>query len=224
MGDYPRAITLLTESLRQTEAAKGPQHPEVATRHAMLASAYRESGSPEKALEHVQHALAIRRATQGLENPAVAGTMDELGMCLIALKRYDEALKTFQDALAMKQKLLGEDHPDLSYSYDGVGQALLAAGKAEEAIAPLKKALAYEDTEPEALAQSEFGLAKALWDAGKDPEQAREVARQARDRYVKLKKDPQVTEISTWLGTHTVAPTKPTPVATKQRTTKRRTR
>lgn len=224
MGDYPRAITLLTESLHQTEAAKGPQHPEVATRHAMLASAYRESGSPEKALEHVQQALAIRRATQGLENPAVAATMDELGMCLIALKRHDEALKTFQDALAMKQKLLGEEHPDLSYSYDGIGQALLAAGKAQDAIEPLKKALTYEDTEPEALAQSEFALAKALWDSGKDPEQARDVARQARERYVKLKKDPQVTEISTWLGTHTVAPPKPAPVAAKQRTAKRRTR
>ncbi len=222
MGDYPRAISLLSESLQQTQAAKGQQHPEMATRHTMLASAYRESGDPEKALGHVQEALAVRMAVHGAESPAVADTLDEKGMTLIALKRHDDALKTFHEAVAIKQKALGDDHPNLSYSYDGVGQALLAAGKAAEAIEPLRKALTYKDVEPEALAQSEFALAKALWEI-KDVDQSRELARQARERYVSLKKDPQVSEISTWLGTHTVAPTKPA-AATKQRTNKRRSR
>jgi tetratricopeptide (TPR) repeat protein/predicted Ser/Thr protein kinase len=223
MGDYPRAIALLTESLKQTESAKGLQHPEVGTRHVMLASAYRESGNPEKALEHVQQALAVRLAVQGAESPTVADTLDEMGMTLIALKRHDEALKRFREAVAIKEKVLGDDHPHLSYSYDGVGQALLAAGKPAEAIEPLRKALTYKDVEPEALAQTEFALAKALWEV-KDVDQARDMARQARDRYVNLKKDAQVTEISTWLGTHTAAPAKAVPVASKQRTSKRRTR
>jgi tetratricopeptide (TPR) repeat protein len=222
MGDYPRALALLTESLKQTEAAKGSQHPEVANRHSMLASTYRESGNPEKALEHAQYALAMRKALQGLEAPGTAAAMDEVGMCLIALKRHDEALALFREAVAIKENVLGGDNPDLSYSYDGVGQALLAAGKADEAIEPLRKALTFEDVEPEALAQTEFALAKAYWEV-KEPEQAREMARQARDRYVKLKKDPQVTEISNWLGTHAVASAKVVPAATKQRT-KRRSR
>jgi tetratricopeptide (TPR) repeat protein/predicted Ser/Thr protein kinase len=223
MGDYPRAIALLAESLKQTEAAKGSQHPEMATRHSMLASAYRESGNPEKALEHAQYALAMRKTLQGMEAPATAAAMDEVGMCLIALERHDEALAMFREAVAIKQKVLGDDSPDLSYSYDGVGQALLAAGKAAEAIEPLRKALSYNEVEPETLAQTEFALAKALWEVN-EPDQSRELAKQARDRYVKLKKDPQVTEISTWLGTHTVAPPKSVPVVSKQRTSKRRNR
>jgi eukaryotic-like serine/threonine-protein kinase len=222
MGDYPRALALLTESLKQTEAAKGSQHPEVANRHSMLASVYRESGNAEKALDHAQYALAMRKTLQGLEAPGTASAMDEVGMCLIALKRHDEALAVFREAVAIKEKVLGGDNPDLSYSYDGVGQALLAAGKASEAIEPLRKALTFEDVEPEALAQTEFALAKALWEV-KEPEQSREMARQARDRYVKLKKDPQVSEISNWLGTHSVVPAKAVPAATKQRT-KRRSR
>ncbi len=222
MADYPRAIALLDESLRQTEAAKGKLHPEVATRHTMLASAYRESGDPEKALVHVQQALEVRRATQGPEHPAVAATLDELGMTFIALKRYDEAVKTFQEALGLKRKVLGEDHSDLSYSYDGVGQALLAQGHAAESIEPLRKALSYQDTEPEQLAQTGFALAKALWDTGQGPGPAREEARKARERYVKLEKPQQVAEIDAWLGTHAEAP-KPAP-APKERVPKRKSR
>jgi tetratricopeptide (TPR) repeat protein/predicted Ser/Thr protein kinase len=222
MADYPRSIKLFTESLQQTEASKGKQHPEVATRHTMLATAYRESGDLEKALVHVQQALEVRRATQGPEHPAVADTLDELGMSLIALKRHDEAVKTFTEALEIKRKVLGEEHSDLTYSYDGIGQALLAAGKAQEAIAPLRKALTYEDAEPEGLAQTEFALAKALWDVGQAPDQARAEARKARERYVKLEKPEQVAEISTWLSSHEEAP-KPPP-ASKQRPPKRKTR
>jgi tetratricopeptide (TPR) repeat protein/predicted Ser/Thr protein kinase len=221
LAEYPLAIQLFTESIQQTEAAKGKQHPEVATRHTMLATAYRESGNLEKALEHVQQALAVRRAVQGPEHPSVADTMDELGMGLIALKRYDEAVKTFTEALEIKRKALGEDHPDLQYSYDGVGQALLAGGKAQEAIEPLRKAMAYEDAEPEGLAQTGFGLAKALWDGANQPEQARAEAQKARELYVKLEKPEQVAEITAWLEAHEEPP-KPAPVA--KRPARRKTR
>lgn len=222
MADYPKAIALLDESLKQTEAAKGKLHPEVATRHTMLATAYRESGDLEKALAHVQQALEVRRATQGPEHPAVADTLDELGMTFIAAKRYDEAVKTFREALEIKRKALGEDHPDLSYSYDGVGQALLAQGHPAEAIEPLRKALSYEDTEPEGLAQTGFALAKALWDGGPSPGPAREEATKARERYVKLEKPKEVAEIDAWLSAHATDPAPPP--APKKPAPKRKTR
>ncbi|MBN1205816.1 MAG: serine/threonine protein kinase [Myxococcaceae bacterium] len=225
MGDFPKAITLLGQSLRQTEAAKGKQHPEAATRHTMLATAYRESGDPDKALTHIQHALAVRKAAHGPEHPAVADALDELGMGYLALKRNDEALKTFQEALAIKSKVLGEDHPDLSFSYDGIGQALLAQGNAAAAIEPLRKALSYEDTEPEGLAFTGFALAKALWEEGKDRDKARAEARVALERYVKLEKADQVSEINAWLKAHQEDPPASKKVAAKkERAAKRKPR
>lgn len=212
MAEYPRAIELFTQSLQQTEAAKGKQHPEVATRQTMLATAYRESGDLEKAQEHVQQALEVRKATQGPEHPAVADTLDELGMGLIALKRYDEAVNTFNEALAIKRKALGEDHPDLQYSYDGVGQALLAAGKAQESLEPLRKALSFQDAEPEGLAQTGFGLAKALWETGQ-PAEARKEAERVREEYKKLEKPDQVAELTAWLDAHPEEAPKSAPVA-----------
>ncbi len=228
MGEYPRAIELIRKSLQLTEADKGKLHPEVAMRHTMLATTYRESGELDKALSHAQTALEIRKTTLGPEHPMVAESLDELGMILIGLKRYDEALASSQSAVELKNKALGPDHPDLSYSYDGIGQALLARGSAAEAVEPLRKALTYTEVEPEALAQTGFALAKALWAVGQEPVRAREVAMEARERYVKLEKPEQVAEIDAWLGSHQEVPV-PAPVKSvkgvkkkKERTPKRR--
>ncbi|WP_224369080.1 serine/threonine-protein kinase [Hyalangium versicolor] len=199
LGNLPQAIALFTESLRRTEELKGARHPEVAIHQSMLATAYRDSGQPELALEHAQAALAVRQAALGPEHPSLGDDLDELGECFLLLKRYDEALKSFRDAEALKRKALGADHPDLSYSLDGEGKTLLAQGHAAEAIGPLKQALSYENTEPEALAQTGFTLAQALWAVGSEPERAREEARRARDRYTALGKQQKAAEIDTWL-------------------------
>ncbi len=199
LGDLPQAITLLGESLRRTEELKGPQHPEVAIRRSMLATAYRESGEPARALEYARTALAVRQAALGAEHPSTADDLDELGECFLQLKRYDEALKSFREADALKRRVLGAEHPDLSYSLDGVGKTLLAQGLPADAIAPLRQAMSYENTDPEALAQTGFTLAQALWAAGQEPEQAREEARRARERYTALGQQKQAADISAWL-------------------------
>jgi tetratricopeptide (TPR) repeat protein/predicted Ser/Thr protein kinase len=198
-GDYTRAIQMLSEALQQTEAAKGRQHPEMGSRHVMLATAYRKSGDATRALSHAEAALEVRKATLGPDHPAVADALDELGECLIQLERYEQAIQIFSKAVDLKSEKLGRDHPDLSYSYDGIGKALLAQGHANKAIAYLQQALAYDNTEPEALAETSFLLAKALWQAGKEPKRAREEALRARERYVKLEKALQVAEIDVWL-------------------------
>jgi eukaryotic-like serine/threonine-protein kinase len=199
LGELPRAITLLDESLRRTEQLKGAWHPEAAIRQSMLATAYRQSGEPGKALEHARAALAVRLAALGPEHPSVADELDELGECFLLLRRYDDALKSFRDAEALKRKALGADHPDLSFSLDGVGKTLLAQGRPREALGPLRQALSFENTEPEALAETGFTLAQALWATGEEPAQARGEAQRALERYTALGQQRQASEIRAWL-------------------------
>jgi len=214
-GQHARAIQMLTEALMQTEAAKGPQHPEMGSRHVMLATAYRESGLATQALTHAEAALQVREATLGPDHPAVADAYDELGECLFALKRYEEALKAFGKAVDIKREKLGQEHPDLTYSYDGLGKVLLARGEAGQAITYLRQALSYEDAEPEALAETGFLLAQALWATGKKPQHAREEALRARERYTKLEKPQQVAEIDAWLQERPASPpSAPSPEST----------
>jgi tetratricopeptide (TPR) repeat protein/predicted Ser/Thr protein kinase len=198
-GEHARAIQMLTEALVQTEALKGSQHPETGARHVMLATAYRESGVPVQALSHAEAALRVREATLGPDHPAVADALDEQGECLLALKRYEDAGKAFSKALDIKSEKLGKDHPDLSYSYDGLGKVALEQGRFAEAVTALRQAVSYEDAEPEALAESGFLLAQALWGAGKEFSAARAEALRARERYEKLGKPKQVAEIDAWL-------------------------
>ena len=198
-GEHARAIQMLTEALLQTEALKGPQHPETGARHVMLATAYRESGVPVQGLSHAEAALRVREATLGPDHPAVADALDEQGECLLALKRYEDAGKSFSKALAIKSEKLGKDHPDLSYSYDGLGKVALEQGKFTEAVTALRQAVSYEDAEPEALAESGFLLAQALWGVGKELQAARAEALRARERYEKLRKPKHVAEIDAWL-------------------------
>ncbi|MDC0713949.1 tetratricopeptide repeat protein [Stigmatella sp. ncwal1] len=205
-GEHARAIQMLGEALQQTQSAKGAQHPEMGSRHVMLATAYRESGDPVQALAHAESALKLRKAALGANHPAVADALDEMGECLLLMKRYEEAMEAFRKAVDIKGEKLGMDHPDLSYSYDGMGKALLAWGRAEEAIAYLKQALAYENTEPEALAETGFRLAQALWETGKAPQGAREEAIRAREGYAKLEKPQQVAEITAWLKAREAPP------------------
>ncbi|QRK08122.1 serine/threonine protein kinase [Archangium violaceum] len=209
LHERERALELLTEALGRMEATLGEGHPQVADCHSMLAWTNRELGRMEPSLEHARAAVAIQRASFGEEHPAVADALDAVGMSLLAMKRHDEARKTFETALAMKEKALGPDSPDLSFSYDGIGQALLAADRAEEAIAPLEKALSFEDVEPEPLAESGFALARALWQAGKEPLQAHAVAAKARERFAQIGEKERVAEVDAWLQSHPVPEEKP---------------
>jgi len=196
-----QAVALLREALQQTEASKGKEHPETALRHYTLAQALREVGQYEEALSHAEKTLTIRKAALGESHADVMDSMDAVGMALISLKRYDEARRTFEAAVALKEATLGAEDPLLSYSYDGVGQALLAAGRPAEAVAPLERALSYPDVELEALAESGFSLARALWDAKLDKPRALEVAAQARQRYVEAHQQTKVAEVEAWLET-----------------------
>src|SRR5262249_50038264 len=56
------AEPLLKRSLAISEAALGPNHPEVATTLNNLAALYADSGRPEEALAPIRRATAIRRA------------------------------------------------------------------------------------------------------------------------------------------------------------------
>lgn len=199
MGEHPQAVAMLEEALKQTEASVGAQHPDMARRHGLLSLAYREMKDYARALEHARAATAIRRSFLDTSTPLFAGSLDEEGMCLLLLGRYDEALRVYEEALATKRKALPPDDKRLQFSLDGVGQALLGLGRAREAVDPLKQAVAFTSVSADVRAESGFALAKALWLTG-SPEDARNEAAQARQRFTEAGQKTRATEVDTWLG------------------------
>ncbi len=200
LGQPEKAVELLEEALALTEAAVGPWHPDMAQRHGMLSLTLRELKQDARALEHAQAAARVRKATRGEKSVLYAEALDEVGMCLHALKRYGEALKTYEEALALKREALPADDERLQYSYDGVGQALLALGQARESVEPLRLAVSFASAPPEVLAESGFALARALWQTQQPPE-ARAEAAQARARFGEAGLEARAADVDAWLAT-----------------------
>ncbi|OJH41218.1 serine/threonine-protein kinase [Cystobacter ferrugineus] len=221
MDERPRAVALLEEALQKTRAALGPMHPDTGRRHTLLAGLLLEMGQPERALEHARAALAVRTATLGEQHPQVASAMDGVGQCLLKLGRSEESLATFERALALKRKALAPDDEELQYSYDGVGQALLRLGRTREAIEPLRRAVTFPTVSPDALAESGYALARALWSTDSRPEaraEARREATQARERFLQAGLAPRASEVDSWLES---LPREPSSLQALRRSTRR---
>lgn len=89
---YERAIHGLTE-------ITGPRHPDLAFRHHNLAIAHLEDGHPQRALPHLERALAIREGALG---PHHADTLDSL---LKLTSGYEQAGR-LEKAVACAQRLV----------------------------------------------------------------------------------------------------------------------
>ncbi len=120
---------------------------------------------------------------------------------LVNLKRFDEAQRLLDRAQAILEKL-GKDYPDLIYVLLIQGTLMLERGRPAEAIPPLDRALKLSPKRG-ALAEIQFTLARALWEA-RPSERSRAVrlATEARDVLQRIGHSPTATEASKWLAEH----------------------
>jgi eukaryotic-like serine/threonine-protein kinase len=204
-GEGPRAAELSRASLQQAKQTWGPVHPEMARGHLVLGQVLHDEGDYTDALEHAEAALRISRDSLGAQHPYVTEALNDVGRYQLALKRYAQAQETFEAQLELQLRILSPDDPSLQLSYDGIGQALLGLGKASEAVRHLEKGLSFNDAPSEALAESHFGLARALWAVGQ-PKRALVEANRARERFLQLALPKRTSEVESWLKSRPTQP------------------
>jgi len=109
------------------------------------------------------------------------------------------------------QNALGADHADLALPLKGIGLAQLRRGHPRDALAPLERALTLRNqskaaSDPQEVAEVQWGLARTLAALGRDPPRARSLAEAARAGYLALGSESagQAQEISQWLHKRTV--------------------
>ncbi|ATB31022.1 tetratricopeptide repeat-containing serine/threonine-protein kinase [Melittangium boletus] len=198
LGETERAVAILKEALRQTEAAVGPQHLDTARRHQALAMALMDQKHFEEGLTHARASAAGFQSLGEVDPIPLSEALDMEGMCFLGLKRYEEALRVYQEALSLKQRKLAPDDELLQYSHDGVGQALLGLGRTREAVSVLRRALAFTSAPDEVLADTGFALANALWKEGQGREARVEAAR-AQERFTQAGKSQRAAEVQAWM-------------------------
>ncbi|PTL81913.1 serine/threonine-protein kinase [Vitiosangium sp. GDMCC 1.1324] len=160
------------------------QHEQVYTKAlGGLADLYDARGQYEKALRLRQQALELRERALGPGHKTTALIRVSIGNSYLELGQASRALAIFEKEQPLFEKTMGADTPVGVLPLEGKGEALQRLGRATEAIAVLERVLRVVESHPVRpayRASTQFAMARALWDAGQQPERALKLAQTAR--------------------------------------------
>ncbi|MDG4762944.1 tetratricopeptide repeat protein [Solwaraspora sp. WMMD406] len=136
------AVPLEQRALAITEAAYGPDHPDVATWLNNLAVSYSALGRPADAVPLQVRALAITEAAYGPDHPDVATWLNNLAVSYRDLGRPADAVPLQVRALAITEAAYGPDHPHVATCLGNLAGSYRDLGRPADAVPLEQRALA----------------------------------------------------------------------------------
>jgi eukaryotic-like serine/threonine-protein kinase len=204
-GKREEAVRVDQQSVALKERVLGAFHPDVGISEVNLAISLQELGRNDEALSHNDRAIRLLTNGLGAEHPDIAMPLSDGGEILNALNRYQEGRVLFERAEALREREFGRNDRMLAYQLTGIGIGYLGEGKAAAALMPLERALKIREAqEPELTrrAETQFALARALWESHRGRVRARLLADQARQLYLNSSERDKSQEIDGWLKNH----------------------
>ena len=128
------AISVLTASLEQREAALGPGHPQTLTARSQLASMCVTAGRAGEAIPLFERILAGREWVLGPDHPDTLAARGELAAAYLAAGRTEDAITAFRRTLADQELILGADQPTTVATRGSLAAALHSAGRMQDAF------------------------------------------------------------------------------------------
>ncbi|MDY7232975.1 serine/threonine-protein kinase [Hyalangium rubrum] len=141
-----------------------------------------------------ERARGILEANLGAEHIDVGVLVSNIGETLLALGESEAALRNFEQALVILRRGLGPSHPNLAFPLKGVGLAHLDRRHYALAREAFEASLALREKtpgggDPQELAETRWGLARALGGLGVEPARRRELSTAALETYRTLGPD-----------------------------------
>jgi len=97
-----------------------------------------EVGEAERAIPHLQRALALRQANLGTNHLGALSSMGVLGWAYREASQLEQALPLLKETVELRTAKLGPDHPATLNAMNNLASAYQAAGQLEQAL-PLRK-------------------------------------------------------------------------------------
>ncbi|MEV7007206.1 FxSxx-COOH system tetratricopeptide repeat protein [Streptosporangium sp. NPDC051022] len=141
-AQHQRAHDFASRALAITEAAYGPDHPDVAIHLSNLATSFHALGRVSEAVLLEQRALAIAEVAHGPHHPDVATCLGNLAAGLRDLGRVGEAVPLAERALAIAEAAHGPDHPTVAIRLGNLAAIFSSLGRVGEAVPLEQRALA----------------------------------------------------------------------------------
>ncbi len=132
-GKADEALALAEDTVAQSRAAFGPDHPHVLRAMQALGSAQLTKGQGADAARTYASALGGAGRTWGADHPDTAEMRCNYAAVLNALGRYDEAAEQSRAALGVLTKKLGPEHATTALARSSLATALVYAGEPEAA-------------------------------------------------------------------------------------------
>jgi tetratricopeptide (TPR) repeat protein len=207
LGDFESARDFFQRALVLKEEVLGPDHSDVERSLASLGLALKELGRLDEALKIEER--AIRMLTPNSE--LLDSPLTSRGEILLELGRYREAEVSLTDALKMISENIGASSALAAHPLTALAAVKLAMGDPSTAISYSERALRIrEEKESDVvlLADTRFGLARALWEGGGDRSRSMSLAHSARQAYATKSRRQKLSAVDSWLATHR-APARP---------------
>jgi eukaryotic-like serine/threonine-protein kinase len=182
----------------------GASRGEVARNLNNLALTLSDMGRYQEALDDLQRAIKDLGQELGAEHPLVATFISNKGETLGRLGRYGEARAAYQRALSIEERTYGVESTNLAYPLTGLGQSYLADHQPAAAVAPLERARRIREAHEKdvaLVAETDFSLARALWETDTARDRALRLAGTARAAYARSPaSSARLQEIDRWLS------------------------
>lgn len=201
-GRYDDALAHDQRALELKQRA-GASRGEIARSLNNQAVILQDMGRTQEAAALFHRAVTDLGQELGAEHPLVATFISNEAESLDRLGRHDEARAGYQRAVSIEERGYGPDSTNLAYPLTGLGLSYLADHNPAMAVAPLERARLIRDaheTDPLLVADTDFALAQALWEANVDRARARRLAAAAEKAYgQKPAFATRTAEIERWL-------------------------
>ena len=206
-GRTAEALATYADALELMRASLGPEHPNLFQVLNNMAVAYMIDGQDEAAEQALRDALAILELGPP-DLSSLGHVNNNLGELYLDAGRWKESIVHYDRATASWTEAYDAAHPLVGHALAGRGLAHLALAEFDLARADLEHALEIRTTKQapaSQLADAEFGLARALYEAPDATRSDRDRALAlARDALVHLDgEDTEVTEhaqVRAWLA------------------------
>jgi eukaryotic-like serine/threonine-protein kinase len=102
-------------------------------------------GKDADAQRMFEASLALRQKTLPPDDPALANSLNNLGIAYDKQAKYKEALDAYERALAIREKAFGPDHPVVAVTLSNIAIVYKEEGKYAEARAQFERAIAIKE-------------------------------------------------------------------------------
>jgi CHAT domain-containing protein/tetratricopeptide (TPR) repeat protein len=130
------------------EGHLGPEHVETAQSLYNLGTVHLQRGEFSAALQPLERSLSIRTAAIGLDDPAVADSLDQFALSLIQLDRFQEAEQRLAESQRIRERRRDESSLALARTLELVAWLHRTSGNYAAATSAINRAMALRRSGP----------------------------------------------------------------------------